>query len=48
MRDVGFAPLEVFPWTRKAKGSDARVRIRKQAMLEGGKSPYSRSPATSL
>lgn len=45
MQDVGFAPLEVF---RKAKGSDARVRIRKQAMLEGGKSLYSRSPATSL
>lgn len=48
MRDVGFAPLGVFPRSGKAKGSDARVRIRKQAMLEGCKSPYSRSPATSL
>ena len=37
MRDVGFAPLEVFPRSGKAKGSDARVRIRKQAMLEGCK-----------
>lgn len=36
MRDIGLAPLAFH--IRKAKGSDARVRIRKQAMLEGGKS----------
>lgn len=43
MRDVGFAPLEGCPYT-ESQGKRCARPHRKQAMLEGGKSPLQPIP----